>query len=428
MSRKIGNRESFLRYLAAKLAGADQDDECTTVLVASIDDFRAVNDAFGHADGDRVLTDIGRRLQDMAGPSSTVSRLDGPEWAILLPCSRAEPAQQFAAQIVEAVQRPVQAEHRAVRLSASIGICLPTATATAGTMLRDAATALSVAKSRGPALVEVFQPAMREAVLKRFEISTGLADALENGSGLILHFQPVIDLRNSEAVGVEALVRWQHPTRGLVPPGDFIGVAEETGLIAPLGRWVLDTAVGQLAGWHGLAAPEFRVHVNLSSREFQHPGLVDAIADSLDRHHVRPGSLLLEITETGLTAGDQSMDVLRKLEDLGVGLGIDDFGTGYSSISYLRELPVDTVKLDRSLISGVASSPHEYALTRAILELMDSTGLRVVAEGIESAVQVAHLRALNCRYGQGFHLARPAVAERITTRLHGAGSSPGSGG
>lgn len=236
--------------------------------------------------------------------------------------------------------------------------------------------------------------------MDRLQTSTDLADALDTGSGLILHFQPGIDLRSNLPAAAEALVRWRHSTRGLVPPNDFIGVAEETGLIAPLGRWVLDTAVGQLAAWHGLMTPESRVHVNHSPREFQYPGLVDTIADTLDRHHVRPTSLLLEITETGLTGGVESMEVLRKLDDIRGSLGIDDFGIGYSSISYLRDLPFDTVKLNRSLISGVASSPHEYGLTRAILELIDSTGLRVVAEGIESAVQVAHLRALNCRCGQ----------------------------
>ena len=424
MSQEVTNREAFLGRLAARLAEVDHEAECTTVLVASVDDLRAVHDAFGHTEGDRALSDIERRLQDLAGTSAAVSRLDGDEFALLVPGSRAEHARQFAAEVAEAVHRPVQIDHdRTLRLCASIGVCLPTPTATAETMLRDARTALSVARTRGHTLVEIFQPAMREAVVDRLQTSTDLADALDAGSGLILHFQPVVDLRGGLLVAAEALVRWRHPTRGLVPPNDFIGVAEATGLIAPLGRWVLDTAVGQLAAWLRYVSPEFRVHVNLSPWEFQHPGLVDSIAASLERHHVRPSSLLLEITETGLTGGVESMDVLGELEDLGVGLGIDDFGTGYSSISYLRELPVDTVKLDRSLISGVASSPPEYALTRAILELIDSTGLRVVAEGIESAVQVAHLRALNCRYGQGFHLARPAAAEQMTTRLRGASAS-----
>jgi EAL domain-containing protein (putative c-di-GMP-specific phosphodiesterase class I) len=260
---------------------------------------------------------------------------------------------------------------------------------------------------------------MRAEIVDRFEIATSLGDAIGTGTGLLLHFQPVVDLEVGAVVGAEALVRWVHPQRGMIPPDRFIRIAEETGLIVELGRWVLEAAVRQLADWMPLIGDrEFRVHVNLSPVEIRQAGLVEDVSDVLTKYGADPAKMLVEITETQLmTNYETSLEALRGLRDAGLGIGIDDFGTGYSSISYLGQLPVDTVKLDRSLISGIASSSFEYGLARAILELMHSAGLRVIAEGIETEAQVAHLRALDCRYGQGFHLARPAPAEATTAGL-----------
>ena len=414
----LPNRSRLLERLTEMLGETRPGVTGPTVLVISIDRFRAVNDSLGHQAGDQVLVDVGHRLQELTGPEDVVSRLRGDEFAVLLRSSDREAALRFGQQVEQAIRRRASDGQRGMWLSASIGICLPHADATGTTYLRDADTAMQAAKSRGAGLVEVFQPDMRVAIVDRFEMTTALADALATGSGLLLHFQPVFDLHTATLVGTEALVRWQHPERGMVRPDQFIGIAEESGLIAELGRWVLETAVRQLAQWKKLAGDrEFRVHVNLSPVEFLHPGLVEGVTDIVDRCAVDPAGLLLEITETGLmTNGTEAIDLLHKLRDAGVGLGIDDFGTGYSSISYLGRLPVDTVKLDRALISGIASSPSEYGLARAILEMMDSAGLRVVAEGIETEAQVAHLRALSCRYGQGFHLARPALPE-VTTAL-----------
>jgi diguanylate cyclase (GGDEF)-like protein len=415
----LPNRSRLLERLTEALAEARRGMVGPTVLMISIDDFRAVNDSLGHQAGDQVLIDVGQRLQELTGPDDLVSRLRGDEFAVLLRASDREAALRFGQQVEQAIRRRASDRQRAMWLSASIGICLPHAGASATTYLRDADTAMQAAKARGAGLVEVFQPDMRVSIVDRFETTAALADALATGTGLLLHFQPVLDLHSGTVVGAEALVRWQHPERGMVPPDQFIGVAEDSGLIADLGRWVLETAVRQLAHWKKLTGDhEFRVHVNLSPVEFRHPGLVEGVIDIVDRYAVDPAGLLLEITETGLmTNGHEAIDLLHKLRDAGIGLGIDDFGTGYSSISYLGRLPVDTVKLDRALISGIASSPYEYGLARAILEMMDSAGLRVVAEGIETEAQVAHLRALSCRYGQGFHLARPALPEVTTAML-----------
>jgi EAL domain-containing protein (putative c-di-GMP-specific phosphodiesterase class I) len=260
----------------------------------------------------------------------------------------------------------------------------------------------------------VFRPAQRESLAARTATAVDLAEALAGGRGLFLTYQPVLDLATGAIVGAEALVRWRHPRRGTVSPAEFIPVAEETGLIGDLGRWVLDAAVAQLAEWEPVVADGFRLHVNVSPWEIRQPRLVPEVADVLDRHDVPAARLLLEITETGLmTADDAAVPRLEELREVGVALGIDDFGTGYSSISYLRELPVDLVKVDRSLTSLVASSPEEYALTRAIFGLLRSSGLEVVAEGIEEHVQVAHLRAMRCRYGQGYLLARPGAPDAV---------------
>ncbi len=413
------NRSRMLERLTEALGETRHGAAGPTVLVISIDNFRAVNDSLGHQIGDQVLIEVGQRLRELTGPDDVVSRLRGDEFAVLLRASDREGALRFGQQVEQAIRRRTSNVQRAIWLSASIGICLPHAGASAMTYLRDADTAMQAAKARGAGLVEVFQPDMRVTIVDRFETTAALADALATGTGLLLHYQPVLDLHSGAAVGTEALVRWQHPERGMVPPDQFIGVAEESGLIADLGRWVLETAVRQLAEWKELTGDrEFRVHVNLSPVEFRHPGLVEGVIDIVGRYGVDPGGLLLEITETGLmTNSHEAIDLLHKLRDAGIGLGIDDFGTGYSSISYLGRLPVDTVKLDRALISGIASSPYEYGLARAILEMMDSAGLRVVAEGIETEAQVAHLRALSCRYGQGYHLARPAPAKVTTAML-----------
>jgi len=415
----LPNRSRLLGRLTEDLWASGPGVPGPTVLVISIDSFRAVNDSLGHQVADQVLVDISRRLLELAGPDDLVARLRGDEFAVLLRAADREGALRFGHEVELAIRRPNHPGQRAIWLSASIGICPPHPGATPTTYLRDADTAMHAAKSRGAGLVEVFQPDMRTTVVDRFETASALADALATGSGLLLHYQPVFNLHSGIVAGAEALVRWQHPTRGMVPPDQFIGIAEESGLIAELGRWVLQTAVRQLAEWKALVGRrEFRVHVNLSPVEFRHPGLVEGVTGIIEEYGVDPAALLLEITETGLMTSDsESIDLLFKLRDAGVGLGIDDFGTGYSSIGYLGRLPVDTVKLDRALISGIGSSPYEYGLARAILELLDSAGLRVVAEGIETEAQVAHLRALSCRWGQGFHLARPALPEMTTALL-----------
>jgi diguanylate cyclase (GGDEF)-like protein len=411
----LENRIQLLERLTITL----ENNWRQAVMLISVDNFRTVNDSLGHVAGDRILVEIARRLEEVAGPGGGVARLAGDEFAMFVDASSEKNLLRLAQRLLQALRQPLPADYHALRLAASVGICLPRDGATAATYLRDADTAMHVAKSHGAGQIRIFNPRMRAEIVDRFETATSLGDALGTGTGLLLHFQPVVDLETGALVGAEALVRWKHPQRGLVPPDRFIRIAEETGLIVDLGRWVLEAAARQLADWMPLIGDrEFRVHVNLSPVEIREPGLVHDVSSVLAKYDADPAKMLVEITETELmTNYETSLEALRGLRDAGLGIGIDDFGTGYSSISYLGQLPVDTVKLDRSLISGIASSPFEYGLARAILDLMNSAGLRVIAEGVETEAQVAHLRALDCRYGQGFHLARPAPAEATTALL-----------
>ena len=414
----LPGRAALLDELATRLSADDAALGQVSLVVISLDSFRQVKEGLGRDVGDLVLAEIGARLGLLGSPTTSVFRVDGDEFAVVCPRIDGDEALAFGERLLAVVRRPIQLPSRTLRLSASVGVTTAPAGITPTDLLREADATTSSARSRGAGSVAVFRPVILATAENRLEVTADLAEALDFESGLLLHYQPVYDLGTGAIVGAEALVRWQHPEHGMVSPDSFISIAEDTGLICGLGSWVLDTAVGQLAEWMPLIGEDFRMHVNLSPVETWHPGFLDRVVASLDRHGMPPSMLLLEITETGLmTSAPEPMSLLNDLKRVGVDLGIDDFGTGYSSISYLRELPVDVVKLDRSITSGVATSPAEYDLARSVFGLMRAAGLKVIAEGIETAVQVAHLRALECRYGQGFHLARPTSAEQVTAML-----------
>ncbi|WP_133241246.1 putative bifunctional diguanylate cyclase/phosphodiesterase [Nocardioides gansuensis] len=413
--------------IAAALAHAAERPQPTALLVVGLLGLDAVRGIDGRAAAAAAVAEVRARLAGLDAEGVTVVPLDADSIALVCPGHDQHEAIRLAERVVEVVGAPIDGT-RSARLSANVGVAMAIAAPVgAEALVRDADTALVAAASRGPGSVEAFGPGLRDGLAARMGTAVDLAEALAKEGELFLSYQPVFDLEHDTIVGAEALVRWRHPQRGVVSPADFIPVAEQTGLIADLGCWVLDAAVSQLSQWQRLVGTGFRLHVNLSPLEMRQPRLVAQVVDALDRHGVPAEQLLLEITETGLmTADDGSVPRLEELREIGVALGIDDFGTGYSSISYLRELPVDMVKLDRSLTSLVAASPDEYALTRAIFGLMRSSGLEIVAEGIEEHVQVAHLRAIRCRYGQGYLLARPAGPEVVAALLarRGQGSRP----
>ena len=406
----LANRALFMDRLELALRRRDlTDGTMAGVLFIDLDRFKVVNDTLGHAAGDQLLIAVADRLRDVVRVEDTIARLGGDEFAIV--CDRmADPvaATRIAQRILVSLTAPIRVEDREVVISASIGIAFGEAGATAGTLVRDADAAMYQAKEKGRNRHEIYDPAIRDKLVLRATRAEELRSALERQELRVL-YQPEVDLVSGAMVGIEALVRWQHPRLGLVPPSDFIEVAEDTGLIVPLGRWVLMHACHELArlsevpGHEGLC-----LSVNLSARELGEPGLITTVRAALAETGIDPARLCLEITETVLMDDvDSSIHALHALKALGVRLAIDDFGTGYSSLSYLRRFPVDVVKLDRSFVSGLGTDPAATAIVAAAVNLSHALGLSVVAEGVETPEQLVVLRALRCDRGQGYHWSRP---------------------
>ncbi|MDQ3740661.1 MAG: EAL domain-containing protein [Actinomycetota bacterium] len=393
------------------------------VLFADLDDFKSVNDSLGHGAGDELLREVATRLTNTLRTEDTIARLGGDEFAILLEdVKHPRAAEATAARLLAALEAPIRlpTSDRDVVARASIGVALSSGPDdTAEDLLRDADAAMYAAKNGGRNRHRVFHADMHERALERFALEGELRHAIENDE-LTLDYQPVLDLNTHRVVAVEALVRWRHPERGIVPPNDFIPTAEETGLIVPLGRWVLQHAcrAAETLQVHAEAGPALIMSVNLSPRQFHDPHLVDDVADAIATAGIDPTTLVLEITESMLTADlDSTAETLARLKALGVRLAIDDFGTGYSTLSYLRRFPVDILKLDRELIE--AASGLDAKLMKAIVGLGHSLDLATVAEGIERPEQEQGLRELGCELGQGFLFARPMSEADLVRELRG---------
>jgi diguanylate cyclase (GGDEF)-like protein/PAS domain S-box-containing protein len=382
------------------------------VLFLDLDDFKTVNDSLGHAAGDELLAAVGRLLQAAMRPSDTVARLGGDEFAILLEGLGDETeATRVTERLLVALSRPVRVGAQDIPVPATVGIALADLDRVpqADDLVRDAEAAMYIAKQQGKGGYACFAPSMHEALVRKLEFTAELRAAVERAE-FAVHYQPIVELADGRITGAEALVRWHHPTRGMVSPVEFIPVAEQTGLIVPLGRWVLEEACRQAARWQ--EAGFFKVNVNLSVRQLHEPGFLAEVVGALDRTGLPPRALCLEITETFLADEEgQGSALLGELKRVGVQLAIDDFGTGYSSLSRLQQYPLDTLKIPKPFVDGIAGG--NTALARAIADLAGTLGLDVVAEGIETADQWAELRRLGCRYGQGFHFARPMPADGI---------------
>jgi diguanylate cyclase (GGDEF)-like protein/PAS domain S-box-containing protein len=375
------------------------------VLFLDLDDFKAVNDGLGHLAGDELLKAVGERLRASLSPTHTVARMGGDEFAILVEQSDAAAAALDAAErITAALQAPFEVDGREVFVTASIGIAVG---GDADELLRCSDVAMYGAKTGGKAQHVVYTPPMDDDVVGRLELVADLRRALGDGE-LAVHYQPTVELESGRIVGVEALVRWQHPTRGLLQPADFIAVAEETGQIVEIGRWVLDEACRQAARWRSELAYDLGVGVNVSTRQIRRPGLIEDVRAALRTSGLAPHALTLEITESALARRREEMTaILEEATALGVLLALDDFGTGYSSLSLLRDLPVQTLKIDRSFVQTIDAGPGSSAFVQAIVDLAQALRLTAVAEGVERPIQVTALRRIGCAYGQGFHFARP---------------------
>ena len=414
----LANRALFTDRLEHALARGRRPGVTVAILVIDLDGFKDINDSLGHDAGDDLLTIAGMRLQGHARPGDTMARLGGDEFGVLLEDITAAEAVRSAEGLLEGLATPIVLRDRDLTPTASIGIAIA-AGEDAETLLRNADTAMYAAKRQGKGRYALFEPAMHATIIERLDLAADLSRAVEKRQ-LHLCYEPQISLGSGRICSLEALVRWRHPTRGEVSPGEFIPLAEETGMILAIGRWVLWEACRQVKAWQERwpAPAPLTIAVNLSARQLQHPGIVDEVRAALAAAGLAPQSLVLEITETAIMEQlDAAITILTELRRLGVRLALDDFGTGYSSLSYLQRLPVDILKIDRSFVAGVAKSTEDSALARGILTLGQTLGLETVAEGIETAEQLAALRELGCQLGQGYLFARPLGPAAVDTLL-----------
>ena len=380
------------------------------VLYFDLDRFHHINDSLGLQAGDRLLGEVAQRLRARLRPGDTLARLGGDKFAILLDGVNTREAVRYAEATHASLSTPQELEGHELCIQASIGIALSThASGRPADLLRDAITAMHRAKESGTTPYEVFDPEMNALAKERLHIEGDLRRALK-AEEFVLHYQPMISLEAGSISAFEALVRWQHPTRGLVRPDIFIPIAEETGLIVPMGRWVIHEACRQLAGFHR-AFPhltELRMAVNLSAHQFQDPELIETVAHALHETGLPPRLLELEVTESVLMErSEQNTATLEALRKLGCRLSIDDFGTGYSSLACLHSFPLDQLKIDRSFVMGMEDEPEKVAIVRTILALARTLGLEVVAEGIETAAALSMLREFGCQTGQGYYFSSP---------------------
>jgi diguanylate cyclase (GGDEF)-like protein/PAS domain S-box-containing protein len=414
----LSNRAVFRDRVDHALARSARDDSSLTVLLLDLDGFKMVNDSLGHDAGDELLVAVGARIEACGRASDTVARLGGDEFAILLEDAADKArATAVADRVLGELGAPFDVRGREVFVRASIGIAFGGgAETTTDELIRNADTAMYAAKAGGKGRYELFQPAMHVRALLQFEVQADLQRALDRGE-FEVHYQPIVDFATGTATGMEALVRWLHPTRGLLPPIEFISVAEESGLIVPLGKWVLAEACRQTAAWRAEypEASRLTVSVNLSTRQLLEPDLVPQVREVLEETGLDPTALVLEITEGSLMqdAGTTAVK-LHHLKELGVRLAIDDFGTGSSSLAYLRQFPIDLLKIDKSFVDQVATVESEGpALVRAIIELAQTFRLQTIAEGIEESEQLEELRLAGCQSGQGYLFARPLPSQEM---------------
>jgi diguanylate cyclase (GGDEF)-like protein len=416
----LPNRALLLDRLDVALARAEREDQPVSVLFLDLDGFKVVNDSLGHVAGDRLLIEVARRLSGCLRRGDTAARIGGDEFAILLgDIGNPDRAPHVAERLIDALAEPITVLGREVFVSASIGIAH--AQGDAENLLRNADVAMYRAKRSGEAgAYAIFEPSMHAAVVERLELEADLRRAIERDE-LVLHYQPIVDLAGGQVVGLEALLRWAHPRRGLVTPFEFIPLAEETGLIVDLGRWVLHEACRQAAEWRDdLRTGRPWVSVNLSGLQLLDGSLDAEVAAALAESGLDPAGLTLEITETVLVQDvAAAVDHLEKLRALGVSIAIDDFGTGYSSLRYIGRFPADVLKIAKPFVDGLHAE-SDAALVRTIIALADSLGLRTVAEGIEDREQHARLSELGCMLGQGYLFARPLAPEAAGDMLRSA--------
>ena len=416
----LANRQLFADRLAHALSRSERAGSQLVVLFCDLDEFKNVNDSLGHSAGDQVLVEIATRATSSLRPSDTVARLGGDEFAILLEDTDLPVAQDIATKLLESISRPMTIDGRELTIRASIGLAANTAEATTNEeLLRNADVAMYMAKDRGKGTTAVYQPQLHAAALERLQTRAELQKAIRNDE-LVLHYQPTVELRSGRVSGFEALVRWNHPVRGLLGPGEFIPVAEQSGLIHPLGSWVLRSACQAAAKMfrNAPAGHRLTMSVNVDTPQLGRKDFVDEVLGVLSQSGLPAAQLTLEITESALLRDlDLIVNRLEALRAAGVRISIDDFGTGYSSLAYLRNLPVDILKVDKAFVDRLTTDAKDAALTSAILAMSSSLKLATVAEGVEEPSQAKWLSDARCQYGQGYLWSRPVPFDQARDML-----------
>ena len=417
---ELPNRLLFNDRLEQGIIASRRKADKLGVLFLDLDRFKNINDSLGHHVGDLLLKEVAARMASCIRKGDTLSRLGGDEFVVTLEgLAHAEDAAQVALKIITALRRPLCVADHTLNTSCSIGISIfPDDAEDSHALMKNADTAMYHAKEQGRNNFQFFSPEMNLRAVERHRLETELRLALEQEQ-FVLHYQPQADIRDGRLVGMEALIRWQHPQRGLVPPNSFIPVAEESGLIEQIGRWALRTACEQIQRWHSAGLPIVKIAVNISARQFTDPkDFADDVTRLLNAVGLDPRYLELEMTESMLLKNvDENVAVLRKLGVLGTSLAVDDFGTGYSSLAYLKQLPIDTLKIDRTFVRDIENDADDAAIIKAIIAMAHSLGLRVTAEGVETQGQLAALRKLRCDHFQGYLLSRPIPADEFARRF-----------
>ncbi|WP_241762828.1 putative bifunctional diguanylate cyclase/phosphodiesterase [Aromatoleum aromaticum] len=415
----LANRFSLTARLQLSVAEARRNGQRLAVMFLDLDRFKHINDSLGHPVGDELLKQVARRLRDAVRETDTVARLGGDEFVVVLQgIGGAHDVTHVAAKLLAQLSAPYCVDTTELHTTASIGISLfPDDSADPAALMRNADTAMYHAKAAGRAKFQFYTDEMNRAATARLDLERKLRGAVARGE-FELWYQPQFDSRHGHLTGLEALVRWRHPQDGLIAPLRFIPLAEETGVIVEIGTWVLREACRQARQWLDAGLPELRISVNLSVRQLREKCLVDTVWTTLAASGLRPGLLELEITESAVMDNpDEAVALLQALKNLGVRIAIDDFGTGHSSLSYLKLFPLDHLKIDRSFISDIEHDANDTMIVAAAVSLAHNLGLSVIAEGVESAVQVARLRELGCDELQGFHFSRPVTADVVENLL-----------
>jgi len=411
----LPNRMLFTDRIDQAISRAQREQGQFALLFLDIDHFKVINDSMGHAAGDQLLNIVSQRLRDVLRKSDTVARLGGDEFTIIIEgLQEAERVVSVARNILDTLEVPVDINEQQVHIGGSIGIALyPQDGENFGSLLKNADTAMYKAKDRGRHTFQFYASEMSHKAMQRLELESEMRTALKEEQ-FVVYYQPKVNLQTGEYSGVEALVRWQHPQRGMIPPLEFIPLAEETGLITQLDQWVISTACEQFKKWQAQGSRMECLSVNVSARHFKEGGLLAFCKSVLRDDQLKPNNLEIELTESALVDNyNSAKQVLEEIHGMGVRIALDDFGTGYASMAYLKEFPFDTVKLDRSFVKGIPDDHENTAIVRAMIQLSSALKLNIVAEGVETEQQKDYLKKNNCLYGQGYLWEKPLSAEQL---------------